>query len=1080
MQILTGLLACLPIAGLLLLPAGLGAFRSSAQEVAPPVQPAAAPIDFERDIKPILQRSCFECHSEQRARGRLRLDDRTLAFRGGMSGPVVVPGDSEHSLLIRRVLGLDEEDRMPLDEDPLPDEEIALLRAWIDQGAVWPGAEQAEAATLPQHWAYMKPVASHPPAVKNEAWPRTPIDRFILARLEEEGVTPSPEADRETLIRRASLDLIGLPPGLDEVEEFLADDRPDAYDRLVDRLLASPHYGERWARPWLDLARYADSHGYEKDRLRVMWKYRDWVVDALNADMPFDRFTIEQIAGDMLPNATTEQRIASGFHRNTMLNQEGGIDVEEARWETIVDRVNTTATVWLGSTIACAQCHNHKYDPFSQKDYYRLFAFFDNVEYTVGGPDGGDRFIAEPELDLPTPAQEARRQELRAEIEKLTAELKASTPELEAGRIAWERQLLDEPGRWVTLQPIDVRSTGGSTLRALDDGSVLASGETPGDDTYIVTTETTLAAITGIRLEVLPHPSLPQGGPGRDPYGNFLLTGLDIEAAPRDGSAPGSSITVQSARDDDALSRFDINTVFQPAGYGNLDLPSGWSIDATREETRLPRQAVIVPEAPVAHAQGTRFRVTLTHRGGAVGQGLGRFRLSVTDADDPLKVVGVRARVRAILEVPAEKRTDVQNEAVAAQYRSVAPALEGARTRLADLQAELRKLGIVTALVMKERPSHERPSTHLRVRGSFLEQGEKVYAEVPEVLHPLPADAMPNRLGLARWLVDEENPLVGRVVVNRAWEQFFGRGLVETSEDFGLQGELPSHPDLLDWLAVRFVEQGWSQKKLHRLIVTSATYRQASRASPALVARDPYNRLLARGPRFRVEAEMVRDIALAAGGLLSRKVGGPSVFPPQPDGIWRNPYSDEKWIASEGEDRYRRGLYTFLRRTSPYPSFLTFDATSREYCTVRRVRTNTPLQALTLLNDPVFFEAAQHLAKRTLAEAAADPRARAAHAFRLALTRRPRPEEVDRLLASYDQQLAFFRAHPDDAARVIGSGERPGGYGSGVTNDSNGGHAHGAGAWAPGEGEGPDVAERAAWTMIANSLLNLDETVTKQ
>jgi mono/diheme cytochrome c family protein len=995
--------------------------------------PSQPPVDFARDVQPILETHCYECHGPKKARNGLRLDARAAAFEGGDSGSAIVPGNSDQSLVVRRIRGLDGEEPMPKDAEPLTAAQIALIRAWIDQGAVWPdqpGREPTAAGEpVSTHWAYVRPVAAHPPAVRDAAWARNDIDRFVLARLEKEGLPPSSEAAFETLVRRVSLDLIGLPPTLEELDGALADaaanGRDAAYERVVDRLLASPHYGERWARPWLDLARYADSHGYEKDRLRVMWKYRDWVIDALNADMPFDRFTVEQIAGDMLPGATDAQRIASGFHRNTMLNQEGGIDVEEARWETLVDRVNTTATVWLGSTLACAQCHNHKYDPFTQREYYRMLAFFENVEYTIAGQAGGDRFADEPQISLPTAEQETRRKTLQAVLDTRTASLRAESPARAAAQTRWEQSLVAAERAWIPLTVERFESSGGSTGEPSADKSVVVSGPNPPTNTYTVTASAPIAGITAIRIEALPDARLPGGGPGRDPYGNFVLTGLTVAIG------DGAPVALAPIKTDDGSVSY-----------------AGWVVDATRDPAgRVRRQGVFVAERPFgAVGAPLRFSIVTT---APVGQALGRFRLSVTASQSPLRSVSISARLRPALLTPRGRRTEQQTRDLAARFRAVSPIFKTARDRIEALQKSLRELGIVSAMIMKEKPGHERPSTWVRRRGAFMDRVEQVYAAVPSFLPGLPEDVMPNRLGLARWLVDRRNPLTPRVTVNRAWEQFFGRGLVETSEDFGTQGAAPSHPDLLDWLALTFVEQGWHLKRLHRLIVTSATYRQTSAVTRALAERDPDNRLFARGPRFRVEAEMVRDIALTAGGLLSRRVGGPSVFPPQPEGIWQNPYSSERWVPSTGEDRYRRGLYTFLRRTAPYPAFTTFDSTSREGCTVRRVRTNTPLQALTMLNDDAFFEAARALARRMIDEpaAAAGEEARAAHGFRIVTSRMPKPQELDRLVAAYRQHLEQFRAHPERAAQVTG---------------------------------GDAAAEQAAWTLVANALLNLDETITKE
>jgi hypothetical protein len=968
--------------------------------------------DFARDVQPILRARCTRCHGAEQQRSQLRLDSRTGALRGGLSGAVVLPGDSRGSALFQRITGV-LQPSMPFEGPPLPAEEIARIQAWIDAGA--PGAADAEPPDK-RHWAYRKPVRVEPPAVANAAWIRNPIDRFVLARLEREGLAPAPEADRETLIRRVSLDLIGLPPTLAEVDAFRADTSPDAYEKVVDRLLASPHYGERWARPWLDLARYADTNGYEKDRRRSAWMYRDWVIDALNQDLSFRDFTVQQMAGDLLPDATTGQKIATGFHRNTLLNQEGGIDVEEARWETLVDRVNTTASTWLGSTVACAQCHNHKFDPFSQKDYYRMLAFFDNGDYRVEGLSEvvKDKWIVEPDLELAAPEVLKRRDALKAEADALKKTIDESDlgPEL----AAWEAALTSKAPGWTVLRPVQSSSAYAAVLEKKKDGSLLVSGPAADKDTYTVTVRTPRRPLTALRLEVLPDPSLPANGPGRSTTGNFVLTRIGLRA----GAQPIPLVRAAADFSEDGRS-------VAQAIDENED--SGWGIDGQQGRGHT---AVFLPAKPFVGGGGL-LTVTLEQYAGSAKSTLGHFRLSATSSANPWGGVQVPEEIRKVLDTPGAARTAEQAKALTDYFRPLASSLDAPRARLAELRRELDAIPIPTAMVLRERAGSERPSTPLRVRGSYMSPGERVYAATPAFLPPMPEGRPANRLGLAYWLVDEENPLTSRVAVNRAWEQLFGRGLVLTSEDFGTQGEPPTHPELLDWLATTFTSEGWSAKKLHRLIVTSATYRQSSRSTPALIERDPYTRLLARGPRFRVEAETVRDIALAVSGLLSPKVGGPSVFPDQPDGVWDNPYSKDTWTLSEGEDRYRRSLYTFVRRTAPYPMLTTFDAPSREFCTVRRVRTNTPLQALTLMNDPAFFAAAKALADRTLREAGPEPEARAVHVFRLATARRPSAAELAPL-------LRFYR---DQAARRAGD-------------------------------------DAAAWTMVASVVLNLDETVTKE
>ena len=1035
--------------------------------------------EFAAKIEPLFASYCMQCHGPDTQQNGLRLDSWSSALKGSANGTVIIPGDSNSSRLVRRLLGLDKP-QMPYGAPPLAAEEIARIRHWIDAGAQESGSALypreagqftlASAHPIHKHWAYIRPVRPEVPQPKNAAWCRNPIDNLVLARLEQAGLSPSPEADKETLIRRLSLDLIGLPPTIEEVDAFLADKSPEAYEKVVDRLLASPHFGERWARPWLDMARYADTNGYEKDNRRTAWEYRDWVIKALNEDMSFREFTVEQIAGDMLPNPTAGQLIATGFNRNTMLNQEGGVDHEEYRWYSLVDRVNTTAEVWLGVTLGCAQCHNHKFDPFTNLDYYRFLAFFDNEQYKDLNPGQGEGWVEEPELELPTSEQAAKSQELRGEIARLQTALDTSTPELEAAQAQWERDVKAAEAGWTTLRPSHFSSAGGAMLQLLVDQSILAGGKNPEADTYAIEAKTDAAQrnITGVRLEVLLDPSLPNGGPGRDSDGNFFLSDFELEAAPVDQTGSPQKIKLKDAVADESQGGYEAKNLVNPSADG---LPKGWAVDLLGKDAPAVRQAIIIPEKPFAFPGGTLLTIHMKHRMLHAARNVGRFRLSVTSLADPGLTASVPARLREALDTPdtrppvaspthrqAEAAEKPQND-LAAVYRARAPSLQPTRDRITELNQQVDKLGIASALIMRERESFERPSTFMHIRGSFTSLGDKVYAGVPTSLNPLPGDRMPNRLGLAYWLVSDDNPLTARVTVNRLWEKLFSQGIVETSEDFGTQGTPPTHPELLDWLATEFMRQDWSQKKILRLIVTSATYRQSSRVTPELRERDPYNKLLARGPRFRVEAEMVRDLALAASGLLSPKLGGPPVFPYQPEGVWDRPYNDDKWVMSEGEDRYRRSLYTFIRRTSPYPSLITFDAPSREFCTVRRVRTNTPLQALTTLNDPAFFEASRALARKMMTDSGpsadgqgSDPSDRAANGFRRCVSRSPTSLELDRILAFYRQQLQRFRTDEKAAKEVIKGYERP----------------------------GLNVPEQAAWTMVANVLLNLDETMTRE
>ncbi|AMV40269.1 PSD1 and planctomycete cytochrome C domain-containing protein [Planctomyces sp. SH-PL62] len=1004
--------------------------------------PATRQVDFAKDVAPLLERSCQRCHGPKKHQGGLVLHDRERAMAGGDSGPIIETGRSAESLLIQVVARTDPDYAMPPEGagDPLTADEVGLLRAWIDQGADWGDEASAESHAGSDHWAFLPP-QSPPipePALADRA--RNPIDRFILARLEQEGIEPSPEADRRTLIRRLSLDLVGLPPTPDEIDGFLADDRPDAYERLVDHLLASPRYGEQWARHWLDRARYADTNGYEKDRERSIWPYRDWVVRALNADMPFDRFTVEQIAGDLLPNPTVDQLAATGFHRNTMINEEGGIDVEEFRFAAVVDRVATTGSTWLGLTIQCAQCHTHKYDPITQREYYRLFAFLDNAD--------------EPEIEIPDPEIAARRDAIEARAREMEAALAdrypTEGPDSLASRLAaWEASL--RPTRWTVATPMKVVSRKHATMTVLPDGSVLASGDKPNNDVYEVDLKVERPGVTAIRLEVLPDPSLPEGGPGRAPLfqvGDFLLTEVKAEARPEGSSGPPTDLKIARATEDFAAQGRSAALAVD----GVTD--TGWSVSGG---VGKPHAAVFELAEDLGAGE---LRLTL-HQEFIHQTTIGRFRISFASDPRPISASGVPAAIEEILLTPPSGRTEDQARALAAHYLSIAPETTDARKPIDALRASAPRFA--TTMILRERAAEHARTTHIHKRGEFLKVADPVEPGVPAVLHPLPPGAPADRLTFARWLVAPENPLVGRVAMNQAWQALFGRGLVTTPEDFGTQGSRPTHPELLDWLATEFPRRGWSLKAMHRLMVTSATYRQDSRATPEQIARDPRNELLARGPRFRVGAETIRDVALAVAGLLDSRVGGPSVRPPQPEGATSLSYGQEAWKSSVGADRYRRGLYTFLKRTAPYAAFATMDAPTPEVACMRRERSNTPLQALAMLNDVVFIEAAQALARRIVREAPSpSPDDRLDRAFLLALGRPPRDDERPRVLAYYHDQLARFRDGGLDAAQVAGA------------------NVEAAPSPLLAAPEAADVPDLAAWTAVARVLLNLDETVTRE
>ena len=1003
-----------------------------------------ASVDYNRAVRPILANNCLKCHgpdeAERKAGLRLDLRESALAAVDGEK-KVLVPGKPGESALIARIEATDG-DVMPPEKTgkKLTQAEKDLLRRWISEGAEYR-----------EHWAFMPPRRPPLPDVKDGSWPRNPVDRFILARLEAEGLRPSPEAPRTALIRRLSLDLTGLPPTLAEVDAFLADTSPEAYSRAVDRLLASPRSGERLALEWLDAARFADTNGYHIDNGRDMTRWRDWVIDSFNRNLPFDRFTIEQLAGDLLPGATREQRIASGFNRNHMINFEGGAIPEEYHAAYIVDRVNTTATVWLGLTVACTQCHDHKYDPMTQREFYRLYAFFHNVP--ENGLDGNTGNAA-PLLKVPGPDEEAALSRLSSEAKALKEKLSAPWPELDEAQARWEAAAGgDEEVRWTTLEIVSMRSEGGAALESRDDGSVLVSGKNPPADGYIIEARSELAKITGLRLEALPDDGLAARGPGRSSNGNIVLTDVRV-AVSREGDPAPAEVKLRSATADFSQDDF-------PASAAIDGKPrTGWAI---LPETGKPHAAVFETAEPTAAGRGALLRIALDFRSQFEQHQIGRFRLGVTSAGHPNGKNALPADVLKALEIEPGKRGDAERARLRKHFRAeVSPEGRELAARLARLEKERQELDarIPTAMVMQEM---EKPrDTFVLVRGQYDKKGEKVVPGVPAFLHPLPADAPSNRLGLARWLVDPANPLTARVIVNRWWQMLFGTGLVKTAEDFGSQGELPSHPELLDWLAVEFVESGWDVKGLLRLLVGSAAYRQSPVVEPRLFEMDPENRLVARGPRFRLQAELIRDQALMVSGLLDDRIGGPSVSPYHPPGLWeelayredgRN-WTAQTYVQSHGRDLYRRGMYTFWKRTSPPPTLVTFDAPDRETCTVRRPRTNTPLQALILLNDPTYVEAARKLAERILREVDAGPADRIRFAFRLCTSRPPEPAETGVLLEAFERQLAVFRKDPSRALELLAVGESP-------------------------RDERFDPSELAAFSVVASMILNLDETLTR-
>jgi hypothetical protein len=994
---------------------------------------AVEKVDFNREIRPLLSDKCFKCHGfdpkNREADVRLDVSEGAYAKRDDGSA-VIVPGKSADSLVYHRIASDDPDAKMPPPGSgkELNAEQVALIKRWIDEGAEYK-----------PHWSFVAPQRPKLPVVQNAAWPAAAIDRFILAKLEQAKLTPAEAADRYQLIRRLSLDLTGIPPTPEAAVAFAADPAPDAYEKLVDRLLASSHYGERWALWWLDLARYADTNGYEVDRPRSIWPYRDWVIHAMNDNMPFDQFAIEQLAGDLLPNATLAQKVATGFHRNTFFNEEGGHDYEQFRWEAIVDRVHTTSTVFLGLTTACAQCHDHKFDPISHREYYEFFAFLNNCD--------------EPQLQVPQPEIVAERARILAEIAKSEAKLAEKFPSdnddpksrqqaLAEKFEAWRKETAGSARRWVVLEPTKWTAKNGTTLSKLDDNSILGTGDRPETECYDVVYRAPLKKITGIKLEAIPDPRLPYGGPGRGYYGQdgtFLLSELTATVRPLDAdSDPHSAkLTRPSAS-------FGAKSVSEALDGKKL---TGWKI-----KDGIGRRVVATFEfaKPIEFDTGAelslKFLQNFVH-----SQTLGRFYIWATGDDGRLKASDMPNEVERILLKHADDWTAAEREQAMQYYLSIAPELADEHKKIEALRKSLP--AIPTTLVLEER--QDRRPSHKHGRGDFKRKEEEVSPGVPSFLPPLPKDAPRNRLTMARWLVDRKNPLVARVVMNQVWQNYFGRGLVSTPEDFGTQGDPPSHPELLDWLACEFMDSGWDLKHMHRLIVTSAAYRQSSAASPEKLEHDPENVLVSRGPRFRLHSETIRDIVLSASGMLTDKLGGPSVFPPQPEGVAEaSAIQAPTWVTSTGPDRYRRGLYTHRKRGAPYAAFAAFDAPAQNVCSMKRIRSNTPLASLTLLNDGVIIEAAQTLAARAL-KMSGDDEVRLRYAFQLCVTRPPTDAEVATLSEYLKHQRERFERNDSDAPTVAGLSKEE-------------------------SADAKLAADRAAWTMLARVLLNLDETICKE
>ena len=1025
---------------------------NAAAEPDPPANqlppPAKRKIDFNKDIKPILAKHCVGCHGPKKQESGLRVDSHDRTLTGGERGVAFEIGNSAGSLLIRYVGGLDPDITMPPEGDLLSKDQVGLLRAWIDQGAKWPKGITIGGPEL-AHWAYAP--LKRPPTPKLPKGPTalvlSPIDAFVFARLAKEGLAPSPAADRYTLARRLSLDLIGLPPSPEQVDRFVADKRPDAYRRLVQQMLDSPHFGERWGRHWLDKARYADSDGYEKDRPRPnAWRWRDWVINAINDDMPFDQFTIEQIAGDLLPDATESQVLATAFHRQTLTNTEGGTDKEQWRVEAVFDRVETTGAVWLGLTVGCARCHSHKYDQITQREYFQLFAFYNN------GDETSSNVVTSPEALAKFTTDTAAHSKKLAATETALA---AARAKLGPGLKTWISGQLEalagsesDPIRDLPLEGLIASSSGGVKLAVQKNSSLLASGPNPDTVTYTLRGRIDAATLSGFRLELIPHKSLPGNGPGRADNGNVVVTGWKVEVAAEDSFAKPTELKLASA------SASFHQPKFPPANALDNAPKTGWAI---APQTGKPHQATFLLARPQPLKETPHLRVTLTQAYGG-RHTLGHFRLvPLTGTQTGL---GLPKPVLAALLAVKKKPKDAKATAVLlAHYASVDKTTASLVRKLADLKKAAPKRPQMSVRVITQRTQSPR-TTILFHRGDFL-RPQKTTPAIPAGLGTLPPvkprhkdpKQLADRLDLASWLVADNNPLPPRVAVNHAWTHLFGKGLVRTVNDFGVRGEKPTHPALLDWLATEYRRLKWSRKDLILTIVLSHTYRQTSVTSLALAAADPQNLLLTRQNRVRLQAEIIRDNSLTASGLLSRKIGGPSVFPPMPADVAALSYANNfKWTASKGADRFRRGLYTFFKRTAPHPNLTTFDCPDSNTTCVERRASNTPLQALTTLNNEVFVEASQAMARRVICEQHADDQARLARAFRFCVARRPAAEELDSFAGLLRDARSWYTDHADDAKKLVGK------YAT----------------------KGTSAAESAAWVATCRIMLNMDEFITRE
>lgn len=1030
-------------------------------------------LEFNRDIRPILSDACFHCHGpdEKERKGGLRLDLESHAYKAGKSGlEAIIRGNADESEIISRIhLPVNDSEHMPPPESgkSLTNDQKEILKRWINQGAEYQG-----------HWAFIAPERPQVPQIDQAIHP---IDGFLRKRHKEEGIQMQAMASKEVLIRRASLDLTGLPPTLSEIDAFLEDESPKAYEKVLDRLLASPHYGERMSLEWLDLARYADSNGFQSDGSRDMWLWREWLIKAFNRNLPFDQFTIEQLAGDMLENPSDEQIIATGFNRNHRLNGEGGRIVEEWFVETVIDRVETTGTTWLALTMTCARCHDHKYDPISQKEFFEFFAYFNsNEESGVLAANGKNGFNTPPFMKVPSEDQKAKITDLDRNIKEQERLLKSAETKMKESLAEWITETRDvllkqqnDPSQaWKELSDETVISKGGATFKRTENGTWLASGKNPRSDTYEIRSSLDSSQLAGILIEASPHKSLKEIGLGRAGNGNFVLTGLDIRLESKNKKKSPVVLKLHSAKASFAQKDYPPSQVIRNASNLTKKNSTGWAVSGFDSSKSKSARAMFLAKTPMEVPEDAELVITMYHKSRFTDHNVGNFKIHYTENTDVTLDGGLSIPQGVAVALKKESNTLKPEERKTLDKYFREKVLNPVSIAKSNLERSKKAKDtfmtkVPSTMIMKEKSAPK--EAFILNRGEYDQPTEKVSRSLPTVLPPLPEGASNDRLGLAQWLVSGDHPLTARVWVNRIWERLFGVGIVKTSENFGSQSEWPAHPELLDWLSVEFVKptvlpkvsgkppQSWDMKAMIKFVMLSNAYRQSSSASEHLYRKDPENRFLARGPRMRLKGELIRDQALFVSGLLVPDLGGPSVRPYMPKGVWSetNRYGNlRNYEADKGDGLYRRTMYTFWKRTAAPPSMLLFDAPNREVCNPKRSRTNTPLQALALMNEVTFVEAARALAEQMIIIGGDSPRQRISTGYRMATGMTPDSETLKIMVENYKRRNLEFKKDTEAAKSLVKAGSSS--YDSSL-----------------------NVEELAAYTVTANVLLNLDQVLTK-